>query len=124
MENNVLKLKRRKCWLWFPIRFTKYEVVEKNGDYELVITTGLLAKHINRIKLYRINDITFDRTLGNFFCGVANIILSTSDQSSKYSGCTISKIRHAKDFMQKLEDLVQSERTRVNVTYSETNVIK
>ena len=71
MENNVLSLKRRKCWLWFPIRFTKYEVMEKNGDYELVITTGLLAKHINRIKLYRINDITYDRTIGNFFCGVA-----------------------------------------------------
>ncbi len=120
----MVSLKRRKCWLWFPIRFTKYEVMEKNGDYELVITKGLLAKHINRIKLFKINDITYDRTLGNFFCGVANIKLETSDQSSRYSGCTISKIRHAKDFMQHLEDLVQDERKRMNVTYSETTVIK
>ena len=30
----VVVTSRRKCWLWFPIRFTKYEVVEKYDDLD------------------------------------------------------------------------------------------
>jgi len=121
MEN--IKLKKRKCWLWFPIRFTTYSVIEKNGELELVIKSGLLSTHINKIKLYRINDLTYNRTIGNFFCGVANISVSSSDQSSKYGGASISKIHGAKEFLRELEDLVQEERQRMNVRYTESNVI-
>lgn len=120
----MVMLKKRKCWLWFPICFTKYEVMEKHGDLELIVTKGVLSKKIDRIKLYQINDISYTRTIGNFFCGVASLILSTSDQSSKYRGCTIKNIRGANQFMQELEDLVQKERKRMNVTYSETTVMR
>ena len=117
------ELKKRKYWLWFPIGLTTYEIEKRDDDYELVITKGLLSKHIDRIKLYRITDLTFERSIGNWFCGVANIIVHSTDPSgtSKYSSNkTIEKIRGAKDFLSQLETLVQQERKRMNVKYSET----
>jgi uncharacterized membrane protein YdbT with pleckstrin-like domain len=118
----VVVTSRRKCWLWFPIRFTKYEVVEKYDDLELVITKGLISKNIEKIKLYKINDLTYRRTLGNFIFGVANIIVESSDTSLR--SCKITKIRCAKQFLQELEEKVNQERKRVNVVYSETNLSK
>ena len=56
MEN----LNRRKCWLWFPIRFTFYEIEKKYDDIELKITSGLLSKKVEKIKFdnrYYRNDI-------------------------------------------------------------------
>ncbi len=115
---------RRKCFLWFAIRFTTYEILKKNEDYELVITKGWLSKKINRIKLYRVTDMDFERTLGNCICGVANINLVTTDPSSgsRQSSITIEKIKNAKEFEQELGDLVSAERKRVGVTYSETHI--
>ena len=113
---------RRKCWLWFPIRFTKYEVIKKYDDLELVITKGLIAKNIEKIKLFKINDLTFNRTLGNFVCGVANIYVESSDTSART--LKIAKIKKAKQFLQELEEHVNNERIRVNVVYSETNIVR
>ena len=114
-------MKKRKCFLWFPIRFTTYEVVNNHEDLELVITKGLLSKHIEKVKLYKINDLTFDRSFFEFFFGVAEIIVSSSDNSAKT--LYIEKIRGAKEFMKELDELIQQDRKRVNITYTETNVI-
>ena len=116
--------KRRMCFLWFPLRFTTYELVNRNNEFELVITSGLLSKHINRIKLYRINDLTYDRSLGNWLFGVGNIIVSSTDPSNHSSHIRIEKIREAKDFLDTLERFVRKERQRMNVGYQETNIIK
>lgn len=113
---------RRKCWLWFPIRFTKYEIIKKNEDLELVITKGLIAKNIDKVKLFKINDLTYNRTLGNFLFGVANIIVDSSDSSAKR--CKIAKIRGARQFLELLEERVNEERKRVKVSYSETNLVR
>lgn len=115
-------LKKRKCWLWFPIRFTKYEVKQQFDDIELVITTGLLAKREEKIKLYRINDISYHRSVGNFFFGVGNLTISSSDRTS--STTEITKIRRYKKFGNKLEELIYNERKRVGVSYSEANIVK
>lgn len=111
----------RKCWLWFPIRFTKYEVVKNHDDYELIIHTGLIAKREERIKLFKVNDLSYHRGLGNWICGVGNITLRTSDVSTRTF--TIEKIRRYRDFGFKLEELIDAERKRVKITYTETNII-
>lgn len=121
MENIIAK--KRKCLWWFPIRFTTYTIEENHGDLELVIRSGLISRNINKIKLYRINDLTYDRSFGNFFFGVANIIVSSSDQSSRHSNCEIEKIHGAREFLKILDEHVHKERQRVNVQYTESNVI-
>ena len=117
MEN----LNRRKCWLWFPIRFTFYEIEKKYDDIELKITSGLLSKKVEKIKLFKIQDISYSRSLGNLICGVGNVKLLSGDVSTPV--ITITKIKKAKEFMEKLEKMIHEERTRVGVVHQESNII-
>lgn len=112
----------RKCFLWFPIRFTKYQVVKSYDDYELIIHKGLISRSEEKIKLFKINDVGYNRSLGNFLFGVGNLTISSSDSSARRT--SITKIRNYKDFGKKLEDLIYSERKRMNVIYSENNIIR
>ena len=117
MEN----LNRRKWWLWFPIRFTFYEIEKKYDDIELKINSGLLSKKVEKIKLFKIQDISYSRSLGNLICGVGNVKLLSGDVSTPV--ITITKIKKAKEFMEKLEKMIHEERTRVGVVHQESNII-
>ncbi len=118
MEN----LNRRKCWLWFPIRFTFYKVERKYDDVELIITSGLLSKKVEKIKIFKIQDISYSRSLGNLICGVGNVKLLSGDVSTPV--ITITKIKKPKQFMEELEKLIHDERNRVGVIHHESNMIR
>lgn len=113
--------KRRKCWLWFPIRFTKYEIIRSYDDVELIITKGLISKHEEKIKLFRIQDISYNRSVGNFFMGVGNITIASSDITAKF--VEIQKIRRSRKFQRVLEEYIDEERKSNNVTYKEASVL-
>lgn len=114
--------KRRKCFLWFPIRFSKYELNKNFSDeLELIVTTGLIVRRIDKIKLFKINDISYKRTVGNFFCGVATVTVHSSDSSAPTQ--ELIKIKRAKKFMEILERNIAEERTRMKIAYRETNII-
>lgn len=114
--------KRRKCFLWFPIRTSKYELVKNFSDeLELVVTTGILMKRIEKIKLFKITDISYQRSFGNLLCGVGTLTIHSSDASS--SAQLIPKIRKPKQFMEMLERCIANERKRMKVGYTETNVV-
>lgn len=114
--------KRRKCLLWFPIRMSKYELNRNFSDeLELIVTTGFIVKRIDKIKLFKINDISYRRTIGNFFCGVAIITIHSSDSSAPTQD--LVKIRKAKKFMELLERSIADERKRMKVGYTETNIL-
>lgn len=68
----------RKHFLWWPITFTKYRV----EDGRIYITTGLFSTKEEECLLYRIMDISFERTLGNKICGTGTIRLTTKDASN------------------------------------------
>lgn len=121
--DNIME-KRRECRLWFPIRFTKYYVEQNNlsKDLELVVVRGLISKKIEKTKLYKVNDISYDRGVGNFFCGVANLTVHSADASTP--ALRVNKIRKAKKFMKFLEDTIATERQRLDVKYTETNIVK
>lgn len=116
--------RRKKCKLWFPISFTKYYIEENrlSKELELVASYGLISKRIEKTKLYKINDISYHRGIGNFFCGVANLTLHSADVSSPT--LRIEKIRKSKLFMKFLEDKITEERIRMNVGYNETTVLR
>lgn len=111
----------RKCWLWFPIRFTTYSVVKNCYDYDLVITRGLINKRVEKIKLYKINDVSYHRDARDFFLGVGRIILYSADTTSEI--CEISDIHHYKQFGERLEKYISYERERLGIGYNEANIL-
>lgn len=113
--------KTRKCWLWFPIRFTTYSVVKNYYDYDLVIERGLLNRQIEKIKLYKINDISYHRTARDFFFGVGRIVLYSADTSSEI--CEICDIRNYKIFGERLEKYIAYERERLGIGFNEANIL-
>lgn len=113
---------RRSCFWWFPIRFNTYEIVKHYDDYELIWRKGFFSRSEERLKLYRVNDISFHRSFGNFLFGVGNVIVRSSDASSK--SLTITKIRNYREFGKLLDDVAHKERQRVGVKYEETNLIR
>jgi Bacterial membrane flanked domain. len=69
--------------MWFPITFTTYEIRKKDDtDLELRVKTGLISAKEEKIKLYKINDISFNRGIMNFLFGVGNLTINSSDKSS------------------------------------------
>ena len=70
---------RRSCFWWFPIRFNTYEIVKHYDDYELIWRKGFFSRSEERLKLYRVNDISFHRSFGNFFFGnfISDFIISS-----------------------------------------------
>ena len=111
---------RRKCFLWFPIRLTTYEIVKNHEDLELVVNSGLINRRTEKLKLYRVTDIHYNRTLGNFLFGQGNVSLDTTERRG--SSVSISKIHGYKDFGKEIEELSYQERKRMNVGYKENNL--
>lgn len=63
--------KDRKHYLWFPFSFTKYWIEEES----LYIERGLLSTKLEETLLYRVTDITLERSLGQKICGTGTLIL-------------------------------------------------
>lgn len=57
--------KDRKHWMWFPFSFTKYRV----ENDRLYVKEGLLRSKENECLLYRITDISLERTLAQKIFG-------------------------------------------------------
>lgn len=64
--------------LWWPITFTKYRV----ENQRLYTQTGLLSTHEEECLLYRIMDVSYERTFGNRIFGTGTIRLTTKDASN------------------------------------------
>lgn len=58
-SGNVLWQQRKRNWCRAPFTFTVYTLT----DQELSIKTGMLNENFNLIKLFRIVDISVERTL-------------------------------------------------------------
>ncbi len=107
--------------MWWKIRFTYYKIVKNFDDYELWVDSGLIRKKTSKMKLYKVNDFSYHRSFGNWIFRVGGFTLSSGDVSSKF--LDVTKIKNYKEFGAKIEELVNSERKRMNVGYSETNLV-
>ena len=77
-SGNVLWHQRKRNWCRTPFTFTVYTLT----DQELSIKTGMLNENFNLIKLFRIVDISVERTLLQRIFGMSTLVLDTRDQSS------------------------------------------
>jgi membrane protein YdbS with pleckstrin-like domain len=68
-------------WLlpaWWRSRSRRYRLTNKR----VVVETGVLGKRLEQVDLYRVNDYTVVRPIGQRVLGTGNLILRTLDRNS------------------------------------------
>lgn len=100
----------RKHFLWWPITFTKYRI--ENG--RIYLTTGLFSTKEEECLLYRIMDITFERTFGNKICKTGTIRMTTKDASNPV--ILLENISDSRNVKDTLSQWVEEEREAKRVT--------
>ena len=101
--------KDRKHWMWFPFSFTKYRV----ENDRLYVEEGLLRSEENECLLYRITDISLERTLAQKIFGTGTICLTTRDISDKV--IYLRNIVNSREVKNMLSDLVEQARNQARV---------
>ena len=64
--------------LWWRSRSRHYRLTTRR----VVVETGVLGKQLEQVDLYRVNDYTVVRPLGQRLLGTGNIVLRTLDKTS------------------------------------------
>ena len=64
--------------LWWRSRSRRYRLTTRR----VVVETGVLGKQLEQVDLYRVNDYTVVRPLGQRLLGTGNIVLRTLDKTS------------------------------------------
>lgn len=69
---------RKRTFFGLPLAFTKYRLTEE----KLFITTGLLNTKEEEIRLYRVMDMTLNRSFGEKIFALGTIHLCSADKST------------------------------------------
>ena len=88
-SGNVLWKQRKRNWCRTPFTFTVYTLTDK----EMSIKTGILNEKFNLIKLFRIVDISVERSFLQRLFGMSTLVLDTRDQSSGNGVVLVAPVR-------------------------------
>lgn len=115
VEQDVELIKERKRILLFalPFSFTTYTITEK----KLIYKTGLLSTNEDEILLYRVQDMSVKRSLGQRIFGLGTIEVHSQDKTMPL--LLIKNIKHVKEFRAILSENVEKEKTRRNFRSTE-----
>jgi len=108
IENNVWRDRKRTIF-GLPLSFTIYTLT----DEKLIIETGILNKKEEEIRLYRIMDLTLNRTLGERLFGLGTIHCCTADKSTPE--VDIKRIKNSRQIKELLSGMVESQRMQKRV---------
>ncbi len=75
MAANVLWKDKKRPIFGLPISFTTYTLTED----KLLIDSGILSRHQEEVRLYRMTDFSVSQTLFQRIFGVGNVNISSSD---------------------------------------------
>ncbi len=108
IEQDTELIKERKRVLFFalPLSFTTYTITEK----KLIYKTGFLSTNEDEILLYRVQDMSVKRSLGQRIFGLGSIEVHSQDKTMPV--LTIKNIKHVNDFRAILSENVEKEKTR------------
>lgn len=110
--------KDRKRVLGMPLTFTRYEVVEKPGQWlKLFSHIGLLSTASEETHFYRIDDISVYRSLFDKLFGVGTIEIHCDDASS--DTMLLQKVKDPYKVRDMIATLVEQERAKRGMRYSE-----
>lgn len=101
---------RKRTLFGLPWSFTVYTLDEE----ALHIKKGFFHVQVDDIKLYRILDVTLDRSLGQRIFGVGTIHCCSSDKTSK--DFDIKSVKRSQEVKELLSQLVEKQRDAKRVT--------
>ena len=105
MENSkVLWQDKKRPIFGLPLSFTKYQLLED----KLLIDSGILSVNQEEIRLYRIMDVTFRRSLFQIIFGVGTIHCCSADKSTPEFD--IKDIKNAFEVKELLSSQIEKER--------------
>lgn len=109
-EEEELLWHDKKRYLGLPISFTNYSLTKDR----LSVKRGFLKTKLDDVLLYRIMDISMDRTFGQKIFGVGTITIHARDKSTPT--LKIENIKNVTSFSRYLSDLVEQVREQKRVT--------
>lgn len=95
---------RKRTFLGLPWSFTKYRLTEE----KLFITTGLFNTKEEEIRLYRVMDMTLNRSLGEKIFALGTIHLCSADKSTPEFD--LKHIKKSHDVRNLISDYVEKQR--------------
>lgn len=117
-KGNQYLWKDRKRYLGIPLSFTRYALSEDR----LFLSVGFLSIRDEEILLYRVRDLSVQRSLGQRIFGVGTITVTSSDKSQP-----VQVLKNVKDpvavkelIHQQVEDMKIRRKVRIG-EFSNTN---
>ena len=104
---------RKRTFLGLPWSFTVYKLTKE----KLYVETGFFSKKEEEVRLYRIMDLTLNRSFGQRIFGVGTIHCCTADKSTPEFG--IKSIKRSKEIKNMLSDMVEAQRETKRITARE-----
>lgn len=104
---------RKRPIFGLPLSFTKYSVLED----KILIDTGIFTTKQEEIKLYRITDLTLNRSIWQRIFGVGTIHCCSADKSTPEFD--IIDIKKPFEVKEKLSKLIEEQRDKKRVTSRE-----
>lgn len=114
METEVLwKDRKRSLFFGLPWSFTKYSLTADR----LFIETGMLNTTENEVRLYRVMDLSLNRSLIQRIFGLGTILCCSADKTMK--DFEIKNIKNSKEVKEQIADLVEQQRDAKRVSSRE-----
>lgn len=104
---------RKRIFCGLPWTFTTYTLTSDR----LFIETGVLGKHEDEVRLYRILDISLSRSFSQRIFGLGTIHCCSADKTM--GDFDIINIKNPREIKERLSELVERERQAKHVTNRE-----
>lgn len=111
---NILWSERKRRILFgLPWTFTKYTCTSE----KMIVESGMFSKREEEIRLYRILDLTLERSLWQRIFGLGTIQCDTVDKSTPK--LVIKNVKNSRQVKELLSEAVEEERTKKRVSSRE-----
>lgn len=112
-EQKIIWKERKRTIFGLPLSFTTYTLTEE----KLLIKSGLFNIKEEEIRLYRILDMTLQRTFGERIFGLGSIHVDSADKSTPEF--FIARIKRSAEIKELLSDKVEQQREKKRVSSRE-----
>jgi len=110
---DIIWKQRKRNWMGLPWTFTVYSYTKDR----LFVKKGFFSVTEDEVRFYRILDLSFKQSFWQRLCGMATIVVDSSDKTlGKFE---LKNIRNARDVKEELSNLVEEERERKRISTRE-----
>ena len=109
-ETQYVWTERKRTIFVLPWQFTKYKLTEE----KLMIKSGFFSINEEEVRLYRIMDMTLERSLEQRLFGLGTIKCNSADKSTPIF--YIRRIKNSENVKNMLSDMVEQQREKKRVS--------